>query len=367
MAHIQFHQVKKFYPNGFVAIDNLNLEIYDNEFLVLLGPSGCGKSTTLNMIAGLEDISEGTLSFNGQVINDVPPDKRDIAMVFQSYALYPHKTVYDNIAFGLKMRKFSDQEIKLLVMDAAKRLEITSLLERRPGQLSGGQRQRVALGRAMVRKPSAFLMDEPLSNLDASLRISMRAEIKQLHQNMKTTFIYVTHDQAEALTLADRIVVMKDGQILQIGTPDEIYEHPNNIFVASFLGVPQINLIEGKIHEENSQIIFQNGDFTIPLPDLHLKQFDSLSSPNVTLCIRAEDIIPVSSADHPHVLSCQIKSVLPIGSDQFLETQFQVNSPKSCFFRVGKEYRNTSEGSFHFQLNTNRLHVFDTQTSQSMR
>ncbi|MDH5206824.1 MAG: ABC transporter ATP-binding protein, partial [Hylemonella sp.] len=221
MARIRFEGVGKEYPNGFVALRNLNLDIADKEFLVLLGPSGCGKSTTLNMIAGLEDVTEGNLYFDDEVMNTIPPHKRDVAMVFQSYALYPNKNVYDNIAFGLKMRKHPKDEIDQRVRDAARKLEIESLLERRPDQLSGGQRQRVALGRAMVRQPQIFLMDEPLSNLDATLRISMRAEIKQLHQAMQTTFVYVTHDQAEALTLADRIVVMNSGVVQQIGAPDD--------------------------------------------------------------------------------------------------------------------------------------------------
>lgn len=366
MANIQFHQVHKSYPNGYVAIDNLNLEIYDKEFLVLLGPSGCGKSTTLNMIAGLEDVSGGTLSFNGQVINDVPPDKRDIAMVFQSYALYPHKTVYENIAFSLKMRKFPASEIKSLVMDAARKLEITNLLDRRPGQLSGGQRQRVALGRAIVRRPSAFLMDEPLSNLDAALRISMRAEIKQLHQNMKTTFVYVTHDQAEALTLADRIVVMKDGKILQIGTPDEIYEHPKNIFVASFLGVPQINLIEGEIEEVGGKFTFNSDGLSLEISEILQNKNIQTPPKKVTLGIRAEDILPVSSDQFLNTISCNIKSILPIGSDQFLEIQLTETNQKCYFLRVGKEYRNTSNLPFHFQMNLNRVHLFDTQTSISL-
>ena len=366
VAHIQFQQVKKFYPNGFVALENLNLEIYDKEFLVLLGPSGCGKSTTLNMIAGLEDISEGTLSFNGKVINDVSPDKRDIAMVFQSYALYPHKTVYENIAFGLKMRKFSNSEIKVLVDDAARRLDITKLLDRRPGQLSGGQRQRVALGRAIVRRPSAFLMDEPLSNLDAALRISMRAEIKQLHQNMQTTFIYVTHDQAEALTLADRIVVMKDGQILQIGTPDEIYERPKNIFVASFLGVPQINLIEGELQEDRGQLMFLSAGIRMNLSGISQDHFSNASSSKVTLGIRAEDILSVDPSNSANIFTGRIKSILPIGSDQFLETRFSDTDEKSCFFRVGKEYRNVIDGNFNFQVNMNRIHIFDTNSTLSL-
>jgi ABC-type sugar transport system ATPase subunit len=232
------------------VLDRLNLDIADGEFIVLLGPSGCGKSTTLNMIAGLEDVTEGNLSFDGQPMNTVPPHRRDVAMVFQSYALYPHKTVYDNIAFGLKMRKFAKDEIDRRVRSAAQRLEIEPLLQRRPDQLSGGQRQRVALGRAMVRQPQVFLMDEPLSNLDAALRISMRAEIKQLHQSMQTTFVYVTHDQAEALTLADRIVVMRGGVVQQVGTPDAIYERPGNMFVAAFLGNPPINFLEGQLRRE---------------------------------------------------------------------------------------------------------------------
>ena len=256
MAKIKFEAVGKKYPNGFTALENLNLDIADKEFLVLLGPSGCGKSTTLNMIAGLEDVTDGNLFFDGEVMNTVPPHKRDVAMVFQSYALYPHKSVYENIAFGLKMRKFPKVEIDLRVRDAARRLEIEPLLERRPDQLSGGQRQRVALGRAMVRKPQVFLMDEPLSNLDAALRISMRAEIKQLHQAMQTTFVYVTHDQAEALTLADRIVVMRSGVVQQIGVPDEIYERPRNMFVASFLGNPPINFLDGKLTVRDGRLGF---------------------------------------------------------------------------------------------------------------
>lgn len=266
MARIKFEGVGKHYPNGFVALENLNLDIADKEFLVLLGPSGCGKSTTLNMIAGLEDVTEGNLFFDKEVMNTVPPHKRDVSMVFQSYALYPNKTVYENIAFGLRMRKHPKAEIDSRVRDAARRLEIEPLLERRPDQLSGGQRQRVALGRAIVRQPSVFLMDEPLSNLDATLRISMRAEIKQLHQAMQTTFVYVTHDQAEALTLADRIVVMRGGVVQQIGKPDDIYERPRNMFVASFLGNPPINFMDGTLAMEGARAVFRRGQLTLTLP-----------------------------------------------------------------------------------------------------
>ena len=222
MARIRFQDVSKRYGNGVAAVSGLNLDIADREFVVLLGPSGCGKSTTLNMIAGLEEITHGTLMFDDTVANDRPTHQRDVAMVFQSYALYPHKTVFENIAFGLRMRGVGDAEVRRRVADAAARLEITPLLQRRPAQLSGGQRQRVALGRAMVRQPAVFLMNEPLSNLDASLRVSMRAQIRHLHTEMKTTFVYVTHDQAEALTLANRVVVMRDGAIQQVGTPHDI-------------------------------------------------------------------------------------------------------------------------------------------------
>ena len=250
MARIEFKSVTKRYVGDVIAVKNLDIEIRDKEFVVLLGPSGCGKSTTLNMIAGLEEVTEGELWFDRQIVNALPPHKRDVSMVFQSYALYPHMTVYENIAFGLRMRRVDRAEIDRRVRDAAAKLEIAHLLQRRPSQLSGGQRQRVALGRAMVRQPAVFLMDEPLSNLDAALRISMRAEIKHLHTAMQTTFVYVTHDQAEALTLADRIMVMKDGVIQQVGTPDEVYERPRNMFVAAFLGNPAINFLEGTIEFE---------------------------------------------------------------------------------------------------------------------
>src|SRR5882757_7635145 len=265
MARIFFNAVTKRYGD-IVAVRDLNLEIHDKEFVVLLGPSGCGKTTTLNMIAGLEEITHGELWFDDQIVNALPPHRRDAAMVFQSYALYPHKSVYENIAFGLRMRKVPRDDIDQRVREAAVKLEITHLLDRRPSQLSGGQRQRVALGRAMVRQPAVFLMDEPLSNLDAALRISMRAEIKHLHSAMQTTFVYVTHDQAEALTLADRIVVMKDGVIQQIGTPDEVYERPRNMFVASFLGNPAINYLEGSIDRAGAVPIFRRGNLAITLP-----------------------------------------------------------------------------------------------------
>ena len=363
MARIQFEAVGKRYPNGYVALENLNLDIGDKEFLVLLGPSGCGKSTTLNMIAGLEDVTEGRLLFDGEVMNTVPPHKRDVAMVFQSYALYPHKTVYDNIAFGLKMRKYDKAEIDRRVRDAARRLAIEPLLDRRPEQLSGGQRQRVALGRAMVRQPQVFLMDEPLSNLDAALRISMRAEIKQLHQAMQTTFVYVTHDQAEALTLADRIVVMKSGVVQQIGGPDAIYERPRNMFVASFLGNPPINFMEGRITAAGDDLYFGRGDLKIGLPAGMRDRVKAHAGKEVVLGLRAEDVVEAGGPDHGECIAGRVISVLPVGSDQFIEVEVQ---GVKLFLRLGKECRHREGDQAAFYLNPNRLHLFDKQTTQSL-
>jgi multiple sugar transport system ATP-binding protein len=363
MARIQFESVGKKYPNGFVALEGLNLDIADKEFLVLLGPSGCGKSTTLNMIAGLEDVTDGNLFFDRDVMNTVPPHKRDVAMVFQSYALYPHKTVYDNIAFGLRMRKHPKGEIDRRVRDAARRLEIEPLLQRRPDQLSGGQRQRVALGRAMVRQPAVFLMDEPLSNLDAALRISMRAEIKQLHQVMQTTFVYVTHDQAEALTLADRIVVMRGGVVQQIGTPDAIYEQPRNMFVASFLGNPPINFLDGRLGQEDGRIVFQRGHLTLTLLGRVAERVRAQIGREVVLGIRAEDVSEVAPGAAAERLHGRIVSVLPVGSDQFYEMEVE---GVRLFFRLGKEVQHKVGDNAELGVNLNRLHLFDKQTSQSL-
>jgi multiple sugar transport system ATP-binding protein len=363
VARIKFESVGKHYPNGFVALENLNLDIADKEFLVLLGPSGCGKSTTLNMIAGLEDVTEGNLYFDNEVMNIVPPHKRDVAMVFQSYALYPNKTVYENIAFGLRMRKHPKDEVDRRVRDAARRLEIEPLLERRPDQLSGGQRQRVALGRAMVRQPAVFLMDEPLSNLDATLRISMRAEIKQLHQAMQTTFVYVTHDQAEALTLADRIVVMRSGVVQQIGKPDDIYERPRNMFVASFLGNPPINFMDGTLAMEGGQMVFRRGQLALTLPPHVAERVSGQAGRAVVLGIRAEDVASHSGESAGDCLQGRILSVLPVGSDQFLEVEVEGTK---LFFRVGKEGQHKDGENAVLRVNLNRLHLFDKQDSQSL-
>lgn len=363
MASIKFEGVGKRYPNGFVALENLHLDIADKEFLVLLGPSGCGKSTTLNMIAGLEDVTEGRLLFDETLMNDVPPHRRDVAMVFQSYALYPHKSVYENIAFGLKMRNYPNDEIDRRVRDAAQKLEIQPLLERRPDQLSGGQRQRVALGRAMVRQPQVFLMDEPLSNLDAALRISMRAEIKALHQVMQTTFVYVTHDQAEALTLADRIVVMRNGVVQQIGTPDDIYERPQNMFVASFLGNPPMNFLEGELVQRDGHVFFERAGMHVELMPETVAALKQTSTPRAILGLRAEDVsedtLPTSSSS----LQGKVISVLPIGSDQFLE--LDVGGAK-VFLRLGKESRWRTGETVQVSINRHRLHLFDPSSQHTL-
>jgi multiple sugar transport system ATP-binding protein len=359
MASISFRAVTKRYAGEVVAVRDLDLEIRDREFVVLLGPSGCGKSTTLNMIAGLEEVTEGELRFGDVVVNDLPPHRRDVAMVFQSYALYPHKSVYENIAFGLRMRKVDRAEIDRRVLEAANKLAIAHLLQRRPSQLSGGQRQRVALGRAMVRQPAVFLMDEPLSNLDAALRISMRAEIKQLHTAMQTTFVYVTHDQAEALTLADRIVVMNDGLIQQIGSADDIYERPRNMFVASFLGNPPINYLQGTIETRDGGNEFRRGALRVPLP-----WAAHAAGREVVLGIRPEDVAPLSERPDAPRITGTVETVLPVGSDRFLGLKVE---DRSVFVRVGKQAQHREGESITLGLAPERLHLFDPQTGSSLR
>ena len=363
MAKIEFRQVGKRYANGHVALENLNLEIRDKEFLVLLGPSGCGKSTTLNMIAGLEEVTDGSLCFDDVEVNGVPAHKRDVAMVFQSYALYPHKNVYENIAFGLKMRKYPHDQIDARVREAARALEIEHLLERRPGQLSGGQRQRVALGRAMVRQPAVFLMDEPLSNLDAALRVSMRASIKALHQSMQTTFVYVTHDQAEALTLADRIVVMREGVVQQIGSPDDIYERPANRFVANFLGSPPINFLDGVLQDDGDGVVFRRGDLSLAFDDATRTMLAGRAGQPVSIGIRAEDV----SEDAEDAACClvgEVTSLLPVGSDQFIGVR---SAEQSMFFRVGKERTLRVGERVALSVNRARLHVFDQPEGRNLK
>ncbi len=282
------HVTKRF--DEVVAVNNFNLEVEDKEFLVLVGPSGCGKSTALRLLAGLEDISEGTLKISDRVVNDIAPKDRDIAMVFQSYALYPHMSVYDNMAFGLKLRKYPKDQIEERVQNAAEILGITTLLERKPRQLSGGQRQRVALGRAIVRDPQVFLLDEPLSNLDAKLRVQTRAEITKLHQRLETTFIYVTHDQVEAMTMASRIAVMNHGILMQVDSPQNLYDSPNNLFVAGFIGSPAMNLFNAELAQEGEDIVIKTNSFAVKVPENRRAALKSYVGKTVIFGLRPEDI-----------------------------------------------------------------------------
>ena len=293
MANVAFEHVEKVYPNGFHAVQDLNLEIEDGEFLVLVGPSGCGKSTALRMIAGLEDVSGGKLIIGDRVVNDLSPQDRDIAMVFQSYALYPHLSVADNIAYGLKIRKMSKDEIARRIQRAADMLELGPFLDRKPAMLSGGQRQRVAMGRAIVRDPSVFLMDEPLSNLDAKLRVQMRAEISSVVHDLGTTTVYVTHDQVEAMTMGDRMAVMKAGLLQQAGPPQEVYDHPNNIFVAQFVGSPPMNMVKGRLSETSDGLSVHVGDKDLAIPASVLDKRAALRKyigRDVAVGVRSEDM-----------------------------------------------------------------------------
>ena len=292
MASLSLTNVCKVYPNGFEAVKDFSLEVEDQEFIIFVGPSGGGKSTTLRMIAGLEEISSGELKIDGRVVNDVEPKDRDIAMVFQNYALYPHMTVFDNMAFGLKLRKVPKDEIKKKVEEAAKILDLEKLLDRKPKALSGGQRQRVAMGRAIVRNPKVFLMDEPLSNLDAKLRVQMRSEIASLHNRLKATIIYVTHDQTEAMTLGTRIVVLKDGVIMQVDSPQKLYNEPNNLFVAGFIGSPQMNFIDAVCKVEGERVTLNFEKTSVVLPPAKAKKLidGGYNGKTVVMGIRPEDI-----------------------------------------------------------------------------
>ncbi len=330
MATVELKDITKIYEGNVKAVDSVNFEIKDREFVVLVGPSGCGKSTTLRMVAGLEDITSGELYIDGKLVNDVPPKDRDIAMVFQNYALYPHMSVYDNMAFGLKIRKFPKAEIDQRVREAAKILDIEQLLDRKPKALSGGQRQRVAVGRAIVRKPKVFLFDEPLSNLDAKLRVQMRAEISSLHNRLKATMIYVTHDQVEALTMADKIVVMKNGIIQQIGGPLELYNEPTNKFVAGFIGSPPMNFLNVAITAEGDQLYADEGSFRMKLTAEQNKLLAPYVGKNITFGIRPEDVKYSADPIEDVTLNGQISVIEPLGS----ETHLYIDSERHQF--IGK-------------------------------
>jgi multiple sugar transport system ATP-binding protein len=315
MATVELNNISKIYDGNVKAVDSINIDVKDREFVVLVGPSGCGKSTTLRMVAGLEDITGGELKIDGKVVNDVPPKDRDIAMVFQNYALYPHMSVYDNMAFGLKIRKFPKDEIDQRVREAAKILDIEELLERKPKALSGGQRQRVAVGRAIVRKPKVFLFDEPLSNLDAKLRVQMRAEISSLHSRLQATMIYVTHDQVEAMTMADKIVVMKLGIIQQIGSPLELYNTPTNKFVAGFIGSPPMNFFTSTIEQNGKSLTAASEDFRIDLPESFNKLMKDYVGKEVVFGIRPENLDYVQKSEPGKTIDTEVLVVEPLGAE----------------------------------------------------
>ena len=371
MSSVSLQHIYKVYAGGVTAVSDFNLEIEDKEFIVLVGPSGCGKSTTLRMVAGLEEISDGELYIGDKLVNDVAPKDRDIAMVFQNYALYPHMTVYDNMAFGLKLRKTPKDEIKRRVEEAARVLDIAHLLNRKPKALSGGQRQRVALGRAIVREPKVFLMDEPLSNLDAKLRVQMRTEITKLHQRLQTTFIYVTHDQTEAMTMADRIVVMKDGFIQQCDTPQHLYDEPCNLFVAGFIGSPQMNFVEVKLTKRGEDVFVNFADFAVKVPKekVETENYDKLMSYGgkmVIMGIRPEHIhdedmylerLPDS------IITANVEVTELMGAETYLYLDVKDNK-----FTARVSPRTTAKpgDTIKIALDMSHIHLFDIDTEQTI-
>lgn len=372
MAKVTLENVTKHFGNV-TAVHEANLEIKDKEFIVLVGPSGCGKSTTLRMVAGLEEITSGNIFIGETLVNDVPPKDRDIAMVFQNYALYPHMDVYNNMAFGLKLRKFPKAEIDNRVKDAARILGIENLLDRKPKALSGGQRQRVALGRAIVREPKVFLMDEPLSNLDAKLRVQMRAELSKLHNRLQTTVIYVTHDQTEAMTMGDRIVVMKDGLIQQVGAPLEIYNNPNNIFVAGFIGSPAMNFMDATLRKNGEGYLVENksGNVRLRIPKERESYFKDLSSyvdKEVVFGIRPEDIEDyevVEEAKEEFTVEAGVDVTEPMGAEIYLYLNF---GDDTTFIARVDAHSTAKDGERHKVLfDMRKVQLFDRNSEESLR
>ncbi len=363
MASVTAKDLRKVYENGFVAVHGADFTVEDGEFVVLVGPSGCGKSTTLRMIAGLESITSGELYIGDTLVNSVQPKDRDIAMVFQNYALYPHMTVFDNMAFGLKLRKFAQAETQKRVQQAAQILGIEVILDRKPGQLSGGQRQRVAVGRAIVRKPQVFLFDEPLSNLDAKLRVQMRTEISKLHRQLGATMVYVTHDQVEAMTMGDRIVVMKDGYIQQIDTPLNLYNHPRNKFVAGFIGSPSMNFVRGRIVTTGGLHFRAEGNaFTVELGQNHRPGGETQGEREVVMGVRPEDIYIAGSPyiPGPVVETATVIDVIePMGNEIFLYTR---SLEQSIVARISPQDLPAPGQSVRLAFDTDKMHFFDSET-----
>ncbi|OGO77313.1 MAG: sugar ABC transporter ATP-binding protein [Clostridiales bacterium GWB2_37_7] len=370
MSEVTLKGIKKIYPGNVMAVKEFNMDIADKEFIVLVGPSGCGKTTTLRMIAGLEEITEGELHIGDKLVNDVPPKDRDIAMVFQNYALYPHMTVYENMAFGLKLKKVPKSEIDERVKNAAKILEIEHLLDRRPKALSGGQRQRVALGRAIVREPKVFLMDEPLSNLDAKLRVQMRTEISKLHKRLETTFIYVTHDQTEAMTMGTRIVIMKDGEIQQIDSPQNAYDKPNNLFVACFIGSPQMNILTGEVLEKDSKVEIKLGDGSvIDIVDEMQKNLKDRGyiGKKVHLGIRPENLHDSevdSLTSNYSIIKGKVEVAELMGSETFLYLSI---GGQQITARVDSHSRMRTGDHVELQFHCEKVHLFDMETEKAIR
>ena len=368
MSTVKLEHICKKYPNGFEAVKDFNLEIGDKEFIIFVGPSGCGKSTTLRMVAGLEDISGGDLYIDGKRMNDVEPKDRDIAMVFQNYALYPHMTVYENMAFGLKIRKVPKDEIDKKVHEAAKILDLEHLLDRKPKALSGGQRQRVAMGRAIVRNPKVFLMDEPLSNLDAKLRGQMRIDISKLHQKLGTTIIYVTHDQTEAMTLGTRIVVMKDGVVQQVDTPENLYDKPGNKFVAGFIGAPQMNMVDAEVKEdaEGVHLVFCGQSIKMDEKRAAILKEKGYIGKKVTLGIRPEDLHDESDSERGNKDAClnaTIRVYEMLGAETFL--YFDMDTA-TWTARVNPSVRVKPGEAIKLYMDTEKIHAFDTETENAI-
>lgn len=365
MADVKLVNVTKVYEGGNVAVQDVNLEVKDKEFVVLVGPSGCGKSTTLRMIAGLEEITKGDLYIDGKLVNNVSPKDRDIAMVFQNYALYPHMTVFENMAFGLKLRKVDKKEIKQRVEEAAKILDIESYLNRKPKALSGGQRQRVAVGRAIVRKPKVFLFDEPLSNLDAKLRVQMRTEISKLHHRLEATMIYVTHDQTEAMTMGDRIVIMKDGFVQQINTPLNLYNHPVNKFVAGFIGSPSMNFITGSTTMENG-FTFTSSDRSLtfkPNPE-NANRLKDYAGKEIIVGIRPEDIYDNNTnGKNLQKIEVTLEVVEPMGNEIFLYFNY---ADSQIIARIPAREKPNPGSKMALYFDTNKIHYFDKETEKAI-
>jgi len=366
MANVTYKNVFKKFGDVSV-IKDLNIEVEDKEFLVLVGPSGCGKTTALRLLAGLEEVTEGRIAIGDRVVNDVAPKDRDIAMVFQSYALYPHLSVYDNMAFGLKLRKTPKDEIKRRVNEAADILGITDLLQRKPRQLSGGQRQRVAVGRAIVREPKVFLFDEPLSNLDAKLRVQMRAEISKLHQRLKTTFIYVTHDQTEAMTMATRIAVINKGILLQLDTPQALYDRPANLFVAGFIGSPAMNFFPAKLAKDGDKVIVDTGDFKVQIPADHAAPYKGLGGKDVIFGIRPENIHDPEFAP-PNIHGEKVQAKVDVTELMGNETLVYLVSGKNIFVgRVDPRSKLRVNDSVQLVFDMDKFHIFDAASEDAIR